>query len=174
LRAAAAATSRNLPDLKIPRYDGSSSFDHFLQAFSNASRLIVMSAQQLSNLFIQHLSLSLAMEFQKIVNDNAPLSFWQHVYVFRQRYLPPMPDQDILEQIYHCKQREDETGLAYFRRLSHLCSLHTLYSDDATPPGLLLARFLNGAQPYYRKAIRIAGITNEAELHKRLHLLDGE
>jgi hypothetical protein len=85
-----------------------------------------------------------------------------------------MPDQDILEQIYHCKQREDETGLAYFRRLSHLCSLHTLYSDDATPPGLLLARFLNGAQPYYWKAIQIAGITNKAELHKRLHLLDGE
>jgi hypothetical protein len=79
--AAPAATFRNLPDLKIPRYDGLSSFDHFLQAFSNASRLIVMSAQQLSNLFIQHLSPPLAMEFQKIVNDNAPLSFWQHVYV---------------------------------------------------------------------------------------------
>jgi hypothetical protein len=81
--AAPAATFQNPPDLRITKYEGTTSFDDFLQAFSNTSRLITMSAPQLTNLFIQQLGNPLAMEFQRSVNANPALTFWQHVFLLR-------------------------------------------------------------------------------------------
>ena len=171
--AATATTFRSIPDLKVPKFDGSTDIDDFLERMATALTLFNVNSVHQKNLFKQYLDPLILAEFQELESNNPTFTLQQLIYLLRKIHLVTYPDQYWMAKLFECAQLEGETGMDYLRKLKRIIQNIRRHTANPLPSGTLLARFIQGAQPEYRKEIRIANIP-ESELENRVKLIDEE